>query len=253
MIEQALDHRDGITAKRELEKIRSEFYAIITHDLRNPTSTIISAVSLLVSDDRYPLVPEQSELVDLIDNAADKLLRLISDYLDYAKIDAGYLQLNLGEVDLRKITSACVNLIKSQVHAKNQLLAVDLPSDPVVTQADAQQLQRLVDNLLSNAIKYTPAGGKIHVTLAVQDNEVVLRVSDSGIGIQPEQQAALFSKYHRVPGEATRTIHGTGLGLVIVKEIVEAHGGRVWVESEGIPGKGSTFFLTIPYQNRKSL
>jgi signal transduction histidine kinase len=114
--------------------------------------------------------------------------------------------------------------------------------------ADAERMKQVFDNLLSNAVKYTPEGGQISVRLSEdpQSGQAVFRVRDTGRGIPRDQLPALFTKYHRVPGQATRGIRGTGLGLLIVKEIVEAHGGNVQVESEGIPGKGTTFTIRIP-------
>jgi signal transduction histidine kinase len=199
-----------------------------------------------------PPTPAQQELLSIAKTAADKLLNLINDYLDFAKIDAGYLRLDLGEAELRGIVEASAHIAGPQVNAKRQTFALDLPPDPVPAHADAERLKQVLDNLISNAIKYTPEGGHITVQLCVEDEhpigykQAVFRVSDTGRGIPPEQLPALFTKYHRVPGETTRGIHGTGLGLLIVKEIVEAHGGTVSAESEGVPGKGSTFTVRIP-------
>ena len=109
-------------------------------------------------------------------------------------------------------------------------------------------LLQILDNLLSNAVKYTPEGGHITVQLRVEDGQAVFRISDTGIGIPPAQLPALFTKYHRVPGEATVGIYGTGLGLLIVKEIAEAHGGTVRAESEGVRRKGATFIVSIPVE-----
>jgi signal transduction histidine kinase len=106
----------------------------------------------------------------------------------------------------------------------------------------------VLDNLISNAVKYTPDAGRITVQLRSEAGQAVLRVSDTGQGIPPTELSALFTKYHRLPGEATRGIHGTGLGLLIVKEIVEAHGGSVSAASEGIPGRGATFTVRIPLE-----
>jgi signal transduction histidine kinase len=133
-----------------------------------------------------------------------------------------------------------------QAQSKNQTVVVDLPAQPVSAYIDAERMKQVVDNLLSNAVKYTPEGGQITVQLQTEGKSAVLRVSDTGQGISKSQMEVLFSKYHRVPGETARRIQGTGLGLFIVKQTVESHGGSVSVESEGIPGKGSTFIVRLP-------
>ncbi len=135
-----------------------------------------------------------------------------------------------------------------QAEAKKQTLTVELPADPLPAHADGKRLQQVVENLLSNAIKYTPEGGSIVIRLDRDNKSGVIVVSDTGRGIPQDQLPALFAKYHRVPGQATKGIVGTGLGLTIVKEIVEAHGGSVQAESEGVKGKGATFTVRIPLE-----
>ncbi len=246
VLEQALEHRAGLVARRQLQEVKADFYSMVTHDLRTPASGILTATQALLGGMAGPLTPEQTELFDIIQQSADKMLRLVNDYLDFAKIDAGYLRLNLGDVELREIVEASTHLVRLQSQSRHQTLILDLPPDPVPARADAELLLRVLDNLLSNAVKYTPEGGRITVQLRVEGGQAVLRVSDTGMGIPPTQLSALFTKYHRVPGEATLGIRGTGLGLLIVKGIVEAHGGTVRAESEGVPGKGSTFIVSIP-------
>jgi signal transduction histidine kinase len=245
---QALERRAGLVAQRCLQEVRTDFYSMVTHDLRNPAGYILTAVQILLDGGAGPLTPEQIEFVDIIQQSADKMLGLINDYLDFAKIDAGYLRLDLGDVELRDMVEASAHLSRLQAQSKNQTLTLDLPPDPVPVRADAERLLQVLDNLLSNAVKYTPEGGHITVQLRVEDGQAVFRVSDTGTGILPAQLPALFTKYHRVPGEATVGISGAGLGLLIVKEIVEAHGGTIGAESEGVPGKGATFTVRIPLE-----
>lgn len=245
-LEQALTRRAGLVAKEQLEKVRADFYSMVTHDLRNPTGIILTALGMLTDSEADPLTARQQQLLALASTAANKLIRLINDYLDFAKIDAGYLRLELGEVDLVQVAESSAQLAQIQAQAKHQTLTLDLPAAPLMAHADAERLKQVLDNLLSNAIKYTGEGGRISLRLQEQAGQAVFCVSDTGMGIPPEQLGALFTKYHRVPGEATRGIRGTGLGLLIVKEIIQAHGGTVRAESEGIPGKGSTFTITIP-------
>lgn len=248
VLEQALDRRAGLVAQKRLREVKADFYSMVTHDLRSPASVVLTATQVLLDGTVGPLTCEQTELFSIIRQSANRMFRLINDYLDFAKIDANYLRLNLGDVELRQVVEASALLMRLQSQSKNQTLTLDLPPDPVPARADAEWLGQVLDNLLSNAFKYTPKGGRITVQLRVEDGQAVFRVSDTGMGIPPAQLSALFTKYHRVPGEATRTIRGTGLGLFIVKAIVEAHGGAVRAESEGVPGKGSTFVVSIPLE-----
>ncbi len=256
VLEQALEHRAGLVARRQLQEVKTDFYSMVTHGLRNPASAILTATRALIEDATVgPLTPEQAEFIHIIQQSANKMIKLVSEYLDFAKIDAGYLQIKLDDVELREIVEASMLLIRLQSKSKNQTLTLDLPPDPVPARADAEWLLQILDNLLSNAVKYTPEGGHITVQLRVEDGQAlsadrqaVFRVSDTGIGIPPAQLPALFTKYHRVPGEATVGIYGTGLGLLIVKEIVEAHGGTVRAESEGVRRKGTTFIVSIPLE-----
>lgn len=245
-LEQALKRRAGLVAQKQLLKIKTDFYSMVTHDLRSPTGDILQATDMLLNEELGPLLPEQHEIISMTQLAAQKLLGLINNYLDFAKIDSGYLRLHRERWELRDLVESSARLARLQAHAKHQTLTLDLPSEPVFAVVDAERLKQVIDNLIHNAIKYTPKGGSVTVQLKAQDGQAVLQVSDTGNGIPPNQLPALFTKYHRVPGEVTRGIQGTGLGLLIVKEIVEAHGGNVRAESEGVPGKGATFIASLP-------
>lgn len=264
-LQQALDHRAGIVAKAQLEQVRTDFYSMVTHDLRNPAGGLYYSIKMLLDGDLGELSSEQREFLTIMRDAAEKMLQLVNDYLDYTKIDQGYLKLNPSKVDLREVVEKSMGLARLQAQARKQSFNIILPAAPVMARVDGERLKQVFDNLLSNAVKYTPEGGGITLQLeervgdpdshgdlrptgafSLGNRRAVIRVSDTGPGIPPAQQSALFTKYHRVPGQATRGIYGTGLGLLIVKEIVEAHGGTVRAESEGVPGKGTTFTVTLP-------
>ncbi len=244
---QAMEHRAGIIAKQQLEQIRIKFYSMVTHDLRSPTSHILMATSML-TDGPPPLSPAQSELVQFIDQSANKVLQLINDYLDFSQIDADYLHLNLEEVILNDVVESSAQRNRLPAQAKQQTLTVDLPATPINAEIDAERLGQVLDNLLSNAIKYTPAGGTISLRLRKEDEQAVFHIADNGIGISSDHLEELFTIYHRVHTERTNGIQGTGLGLVIVKEIIDAHNGSIRVESEDVPGKGTTFIFSIPLE-----
>jgi signal transduction histidine kinase/HPt (histidine-containing phosphotransfer) domain-containing protein len=245
-LEQAMDHRAGIVAQKQLEQIRADLYSMITHDLRNPTTLIVMAANILAENTSEPLGPRQREFVGMIEEAAEQLMRLTGDYLDFARIDGGYLRLDFVDADLNQIVEASSHLVQLQTQVKKQTLTVDVPPEPVIAAVDADWIRQVLDNLFSNAVKYTPEGGHIAFRLWTEGDYAIFEVSDTGIGIASDQLPVLFTRYHRVKNAETRGIKGTGLGLIIVKEIVEAHGGTIRVESEGVAGKGSTFTCKIP-------
>lgn len=243
---QAVEHRAGHVAQRQLQEMKADFYSMVTHDLRNPAGNVWGIVRMLLSGKAGPLSPRQEQLLTLAQTSAGRLVGLIDDYLDFATIDAGFLRLDVRDAELTEVVRASVGQAGPQAEVRQQTLRVTLPESPVPARVDPDKLGQVLDNLVSNAIKYTPDGGHIHVSLETRGEEAVFRIRDDGKGILPEQQPALFARYQRVRGEATRGIRGTGLGLLIVKEIVEAHGGTVRVESDGVPGRGTTFVVTVP-------
>ncbi len=247
VLDQALERRAGIVAQKQLAQIKADFYSMVTHDLRNPASCIYTAAQVMMTpNNKPPLSPQMITLVEIVQEASRKIMGLINDYLDFAKIDAGYLQLEPTHIDMRRVVEASRRLSQMQAEAKHQELTLELPEAPINAYADYERLTQVVDNLLSNAVKYTPEAGQITIRLYEENGQAIFRISDTGIGIPPDQISSLFTAYHRVPGEATMGIRGTGLGLLIVKEIVGAHGGNITVESAGVKGKGSTFTFTIP-------
>ena len=242
---QAIEHRAGVVAARRLEAMKSDFYSMITHDLRNPAGNVLVALKMLLAGRAGPLEPKQASLVQLAFRSAEKFVGLINDYLDYAKIDAGYLQLDLGAADLAHVIRSSVEQARTQADVKDQTITLDCPPS-IPAEIDARKMEQVLDNLISNAIKYTQENGSIAVAAVVMEDRATISVADNGSGIAPDQVDKLFAKYHRVPGRQVAEIQGTGLGLLIIKEIMTAHGGSVSAESEGIPGRGTVFTLELP-------
>lgn len=242
---QAVEHRAGIVAARRLESTKADFYSMVTHDLRNPAGNVLVSLRMLLAGKAGPLEPKQANLAGLAFRSAEKFFQLINDYLDYAKIDAGYLRLDLAEGDLSAVARSSVEQGRMQADVKRQTIALHA-ADSIPAIIDVTKVEQVLDNLISNAIKYTPDDGAITVAITVDGDHAMMRVSDTGSGIPHEQLGQLFSKYHRVPGRQTADIQGTGLGLLIIKEIVEAHGGTVRAESSGVAGQGSTFIVDLP-------
>lgn len=229
-----------------LQRSKADFYSMVTHDLRNPAGNVVVAARMLLQGKGGALNPRQEQLVQITATAGEKLLRLITDYLDFAKIDAGYLRLDREQADLCEVVRRAAATAEPQAGVKRQILDVVLPANPVLALVDAVKLEQSLENLLSNAIKYTPDDGAITLSLASVAGRASISVRDTGAGIEPKLLPTLFAKYHRLPGEASRSVGGTGLGLVIAKEIVEAHGGTIEVASTGVPGEGTIFTVDIP-------
>lgn len=229
-----------------LQQAKADFYSIVTHDLRNPAGNVRVATKMLLEGKAGPLEPKQRQFVEIAANAGEKLMRLITDYLDFAKIDAGYMRVDWATVDIAAISRRAAASLELQAAVKHQQLTLRIPSDVVLLDADGSKLEQSIENLLSNAVKYTPDGGSITLSLDYDMDRVRIAVRDTGIGIDPASIPTLFAKYHRVSGQSTRGTTGTGLGLLIAKEIVAAHGGRITVDSSGIAGEGTLFTIDIP-------
>jgi signal transduction histidine kinase len=228
-----------------LQQAKSDFYSMVTHDLRNPAGNVRVATKMLLEGKAEALQPKQRQFVEIASTAAEKLMRLINDYLDFAKIDAGYLHLQRVPTDLATVARRAESNAVLQAGVKNLRLSVNVPAAGVIADADGVKLEQALENLLSNAIKYTDAG-TVTLSLHADDERARLTVTDTGAGIDPELIPTLFAKYHRLSADATRVAPGTGLGLLIAKEIVEAHGGHITATSTGVAGEGTSFVIDIP-------
>ncbi len=236
-----------ITHLKELDRMKSEFVSTVSHDLRSPLTTIKGFVQLLPK--AGPLTPQQQEFRTKILNSVENITELIEDLLDIGKIEAG-VGLEMDVCQLDAIINKVVENLRSQAEAKGQRLHVELPPQLPPVLGNDLRLGQVVANLVSNAIKYTPDGGLINVRARNSNDQVIVSVQDTGLGIPPADQPYIFDKFYRVKSPETEGISGTGLGLAIVKSVIERHNGRVWVESE--PGVGSTFTFILPkYNGRK--
>jgi PAS domain S-box-containing protein len=230
-----------ITRFKELDDLKSEFVATVSHDLRAPLTFMRGYTTML------PMVGEltdkQKDYIEKILDGVGQMSGLIDDLLDLGRVEAG-VGLERKPCHLGAILVEAVDGQRGRAQAKNLELHLLPPDKTAVVSGDATLLRQTVANLVDNAIKYTPEGGTVTVGLLVQDGQATISVTDSGIGIAPEDQVRLFEKFYRIKRRDTADIPGTGLGLAIVKSIIERHGGRVWVESE--LNKGSTFHVLLP-------
>jgi two-component system, OmpR family, phosphate regulon sensor histidine kinase PhoR len=229
-----------ITYLKELDRVKSDFVTTVSHDLRSPLTAILGYVELLSRSG--PLNDSQQQFVDRIIFSVQSITGLISDLLELGKIEAGFDQ-GREAVSLSLVGRYAVEGLRHQWETKQQHVAIDLPEDIPPVLGNPLRLRQMANNLVENAIKYTPEGGDVAVSLEAEDEFVILRVRDTGIGIPPEDQPYIFDKFYR-SDQAIDEFTGTGLGLSIVKGIVEQHKGRIWVDSQG--NQGTTFVVMLP-------
>jgi len=243
-----IEEKNRLLAERnkDVEKMsrhKTEFLASMSHELRTPLTAIIGFSELLDEQTRNLLSEKQLRWVGHIRTGANHLLQLINDILDLAKIESGQLSLELEDFAADEIVPEVLSIIKPLAMVKQIEIKPPVPQQLFVY-ADRIRLKQVLYNLLSNAVKFTEPSGAIRVEISEKDKMVVFSVTDTGVGIKPEDQADVFEEFHQV-GETTRGIReGTGLGLAIVKRLVNAQGGNIWLDSE--IGKGSCFSFSVP-------
>ena len=216
----------------------------MSHELRTPLNAIIGFSEVLIERMFGELNEKQEEYLKDIFSSGRHLLSLINDILDLSKIEAGKMELELTSFDLPAAMENALTLVKGR--AGNHGIALGLEVDRRLGEviADERKIKQVLVNLLSNAVKFTPEGGRVEVRAAPANGGVEIAVSDTGIGIAPEDQEAIFEEFRQVGTDYARKREGTGLGLALTRRIVELHGGRIWVKSE--VGRGSTFTFTLP-------
>lgn len=217
-----------------------------THELKTPLTSILGYVErLLHKQDRVGQLNErQQRYVETVERNAHRLQLLVDDLLDVSRIESGGFELDIMELNIRREIEEVAASMPGQLSERHVDLVVDIPTDLPEVRGDRFRVSQVLTNLVSNAVKYSPVDSTVTIRASAMAGEMQLDVVDKGIGISPADQSQLFSKFFRVDNSFTREVSGTGLGLFITKAIVEAHGGRVWVESED--GVGSTFSFTIP-------
>jgi PAS domain S-box-containing protein len=234
---------------REVDRFKTQFLANMSHELRTPLNSIIGFSRVMLKGIDGPLTDLQEADLTSIYNSGQHLLSLLNSILDMSKIEAGKMDLAFEEVAMPEILDATLSVAKALVKGKPIELKAMVPDDLPTVWADAQRIRQVVLNLLSNAAKFTDEGSivlraEVDTEADGQHPRVVISVSDTGIGIDPEAQKLLFIPFQQVDGSTTRRAEGTGLGLAISRSFIDLHGGDIWVESE--PGKGSTFAFTLP-------
>ena len=227
----------------QASKAKSEFLANMSHELRTPMNAILGFTEMLIDGLYGPIPPELKEPLTDIQLNGRHLLRLINDVLDLSKIEAGRMQLALGDYSVREIVDIVYLSLRSLAAEKGLEFTVEVPDDLPVAHGDNGRLTQCLMNLAGNAIKFTKQG-EVGIGVELAGSELIFRITDTGIGIPKEEIDNLFTEFRQVDTAVTREFGGTGLGLSITKRFVEMHGGRIWVESE--LGKGCTFYFAVP-------
>lgn len=232
-----------ITEMRRLERVRRDFVANVSHEFKTPLTAIQGFAETLLGG-ALEDEANRRRFVEIIREHARRLARLTDDLLKLSRIEAGKYEVVLQPVNVAALASGCVDTARIKTEPKGLTIATDIPDGLPDVRGDAAQLSEVLQNLLDNAIQYTPAGGRIEVSAALQGRDVVFTVSDTGIGIPESDLERIFERFYRVDAARSREAGGTGLGLSIARHIVDSHGGRIWVESA--VGQGSRFHFRIP-------
>lgn len=236
-------YRD-VTREAELDQMKTDFTALVAHELRTPMTSIKGALGLLLGGAGGELSDDAREMLEIALHNTERLVRLVNDILDVTRLESGKMVMKRSPLDVSRIAKQAAAELDAFAGERGVRVELELaPNLPRVI-ADADRIEQVVVNLLSNAIKFSDSGTTVTVRTRQDGRQVWIQVADQGPGIPKDELGRIFEKFHRGPG--TRKTQGTGLGLAICKDIVEAHGGRIWAESE--PGAGSVFTVTLPLE-----
>jgi GAF domain-containing protein len=237
-----------ITHEVEVDRLKSEFVATVSHELRTPMTAIKGYVDLLTMGATGALNENQVHFLDIVRSNIDRLNILVDDLLDISRIEAGRIILDAQPVDLREVAGNILSEIQSRSQTENKpmKISLDAPANVPPVLGDSARVRQILDNLVDNAYNYTPKNGSIHITIQQKEGELQVDVQDSGVGIAPEDQDRIFERFYRGEHPFVLATPGTGLGLPIVRELVEMHKGRIWMTSKGVPGEGCIFSFTLP-------
>jgi PAS domain S-box-containing protein len=231
-----------ITERKRLDQLKDEFIGLVSHELRSPLTVITGAVNTALTEGERLSPEETRQLLQDAALEAEALSHMLNNLLELSRMQANRLFLHAEVINVGKVIQSAIEEIKRQSSAHQ--FVVDLPRKLPQVEADELRLERILYNLLENAVKYSPQGGEIRVLAKPEEKHLVIAVSDQGVGISRSDQAQLFAPFQRIENSKLDGVKGAGLGLLVCRRLVEAHGGRIWVESE--PGRGATFFFTMP-------
>lgn len=224
-----------------IEATRRELIGNVAHELRTPLATIKGSMEGLIDG----VLPPEAPTFQQIHREADRLQRLVYDLQELSRVEAGAFELNLQRTSVPDLVETTVARLDRQFEEKGVGLEIEIPTDLPQVRADEDRISQVLLNLVGNALQYTPTGGEVQVTARRQGSEMLISVTDTGVGIAAEHLPLIFTRFYRVDKSRSRVGGGSGIGLTIAKHLVEAHGGRIWAGSPG-PNQGSTFTFTLP-------
>jgi signal transduction histidine kinase len=231
--------------------LKSEFVATVSHELRTPMTSIKGYVEILLMGAAGTLTEQQTHFLQVVRTNTERLSVLVNDLLDISRIESGRSALSFQPLDVYKIVQFSVDTIRQRMRDEERpmQIKVDMPDNLPAGYGDQERIQQILDNLVENSYQYTPENGEIQIRVRKVKKELQFDVKDNGIGIIPEDESRVFERFYRGEDPLVLATSGTGLGLSIVQHLVEMHHGRIWFESQGVPGLGSTFSFTIPIYN----
>lgn len=233
-----------VTRYRELDEIKSKFVSMVSHEFRTPLTSLAMAAGLLAELSPFEEGTDEHKLLAGIRDDVHRLTRLVNELLDFSRMESGKIDLQFRAIPVKAVVEEAAKPFAAQAEAKGVEIEVNVADDLPDVFADPDKIMWVLSNLIGNALRYTDPGGQISLSARFEQGMVIVQCRDTGIGIPPEQQVRIFEPYVQVSRSAGKPVGGAGLGLAISREIVEAHGGRIWVEST--VGEGSTFSFTLP-------
>lgn len=238
-----------VTHEKEVDRMKTDFISLASHQLRTPLSAMRWFCEMLLEGDAGKMTNEQLEMVKNIDGANMRMIILVNSLLNISRIESGKIVIDPEFVDLKKVLETELSGLDIQIKAKKQTVKLLIETDLPKIYVDPKLIGEVCKNLLTNAIKYSPVSGKIEVNIFKKEKEVILKLSDNGIGIPKISQTKIFERFYRAENALKAETEGTGLGLYLVKTVIESSGGKVWFES--VEGKGSIFYFSLPLDETK--
>lgn len=234
-----------MSKEKEADKVKSEFISTITHELRTPLTSIEGFVSLILARKVGDIPPKQEEFLNIVQAQSKNLKKMIQNLLEFSRFVTGKMKMEKSVTLVKDVLEGVLIGTKPQIEKKKLDLSLNINEQIPDVMADSEKLAMVISNIIGNAIKFSHEGGKLTIKMAKDGKNLLFSVSDTGLGLSKENLEKIFERFYQVDSSLTRKVGGAGVGLAVAKEIVEAHGGRIWAESAG-KGKGVTVSFTLP-------